>query len=169
MYLRYIPLAVLSLLFNVFVIITSPIWALIAATFKLSTLPGILKWVHTHDAHIWGWYEMPESFKERFKLAVWWLCRNPGYGFDAFVLGYKAEEILSQEIIKVYGSFDSGEPACRFEKMQTAKREIFSYRRDFKLWNGRYIKTWFGWHYIDQAGYRMLKIDFNPFKKNKGA
>lgn len=167
-YLRYSLLALVSLLFNIFVYITSPLWALIAATFKLDSLPWILKWVHTHDNPIWGnKATMPTTFKERFKTAVWWLCRNPGYGFDAYILGYKSTEIISQETVKKINTFDTGESALQVDLIQTTKGKIFSYRRDVKLGGGRFIKMWFGWHYKDQAGYRMLKIDFNPFKKVK--
>lgn len=164
-YLRYSLLALISFMFNIFVYITSPIWALIAATFKLDSLPWIFKWVHTHDNPIWGSDPMPDNFKDRFKRAVWWLCRNPGYGFDAYILGYRSDEIIHQEVIREYGTFSSGENALKFDKMMTTRGEIFSYRRDIKLWGGRYIKTWFGWHWFDQSGYRMLKIDFNPIKK----
>lgn len=161
----YIIYAVLSFLFNIFVVITSPIWALIAAAFKLETLPGIFKWVHTHDNNIYGGL-MPITFSQRFKAAVRWLCRNPGYGFDAFVLGFKSSNIEFQNTTGNYQLFESSTSA--FQKdimtlMNGSKR--FSYRRNIPLWKNRYIKIWFGWHYLDQAGYRMLKFDINPFKR----
>lgn len=62
--------------------------------FKLSTLPGPLAWFYTHDTDIYGsatTYEpIPDTVWGRYKRAIWWMYRNPGYGFDAFVLGYPA-------------------------------------------------------------------------------
>lgn len=167
-YIEYSGLALVSFAFNIFVWITSPLWALIAATFKLNSLPGILKWVHTHDNPIWGQnVPMPSKFVDRFKVAIRWICRNPGYGFDAYVLGFKDTAVLDQVVIKQIGpEFDKGNLALFYVVMSTTSGKRFSFRMDIPLWNGRYIKTWFGWHYINQAGYRMLKFDINPFKKS---
>ena len=160
----YLLLAPISLLFNLFVILTSPVWALIAATFRLETLPGPLGWVHTHDNNIYGG-GAPTRFKDRFMTALWWLVRNPGYGFDAYVLGFAGHEITDQTKTQS-GAFSTGQAAIRRDTMQlTGGRERFSYRRDVPLGRGRYIKLWFGWHYQDQAGRRMLKFDINPFKR----
>ena len=170
-YFKYIALAIVSLLFNIFVYITSPLWALIAALFNINKLPGILSWVHTQDNDIYGQPDMPPAptnFKERFKTAVWWLCRNPGYGFDSRVLGFKSSDITSQVLVKEFGSFNSGKTAVRYDTISVKGKKYFSYRRDQSLGRGRYIKMWFGWHNgLDQNGYRMLKIAFNPFKKLK--
>lgn len=164
-YILYAFLAPLSLLFNLFVIITSPFWAFIAAILKVGEFPYPFSWVHTHDNNIYGGNNIPNSFKERFKIAVWWLCRNPGYGFDAHLLGFRGDEVVDQIMEVKEGEWNYGN-AFRFDRIiLTNGRTRFSYRRNITLWGNRYIKVWFGWHYFDQAGYRMLKFDINPFKK----
>ena len=66
--------APLSLAFNLLVILTSPIWALLAAALKLTVLPWPLSWVHTHDNPIYGPGGTPMTFVRRFKAALWsWL------------------------------------------------------------------------------------------------
>lgn len=162
--LLYLVLAPISFLFNIFVWITSPIWAAWAAAKRLEVLPGIFSWVHTHDANIYGG-PMPDDFGSRFATASWWIRRNPGYGWDAHVLGFKSSEIVDQ-VTSMSGQFSTGKAALRIDKMRlTGDRMRFSYRRDIPLWGGRYCKIWFGHHYFDQANYRMLKFDINPFKK----
>ena len=171
MVLKWLMFAPISLLFNLFVMLTSPIWALWAAVGKMKTLPWIFSWVHTHDDWIYGFGaekpDVPEKFSDRFKIAVWWLCRNPGYTFDAKVLGFEDEGVTFEKTEKK-GEFDTGESAKRYDLMKTKDgKKYFSYRRDFKLGGGRFIKLWAGWQYKNQAGYHMLKVDINPFKKKK--
>lgn len=164
MYFRYFLLATVSFLFNIFVYVTSPLWGLIAAAFKLKKFPYPFSMVHTHDNNIYGG-TMPTKFSDRWKRAIWWLMRNPGYGFDAWVLGVKGSDIIAQTTIRQRGVFSDGNTALYFVKFETSNGKYFSYRRNIKLFKGRYIKMWFGWHYNDQAGYRILKFDINPFKK----
>lgn len=158
-YVEYIFKALLSLLFKVIVWITSPIWAFIAAAFNLDKLPGFLSWVHTHDDDIYGSKTTkdprPERFLKRFKVAVWWLLRNPGYGFAAYVLGFKHEDIQLYPTIE--GRY------TKYDLITKGDKKYFSYRVHIPYGN-RHVKAWFGWHPKKQAGYHMLKIDFNPFK-----
>lgn len=164
MYFRYALCAPLSLAFNLLVIMTSPLWAGIAAAFRLETLPGPLSWVHTHDNNIYGG-AVPASFAGRFKVAIWWLVRNPGYGFDAYVLGFAGSAVVSQATHPNVVEWGQG-GAKRTDTMTLADGSArFSYRRDIALWGDRYAKVWLGWHYHDQAGRRMLKFDINPFKR----
>ncbi len=93
--LLYVLLAPVSLAFNLLVMLTSPMWELAAAALRLEVLPGPLAWVHTHDNNIYGAL-MPSTFKERFLTALWWLARNPGYGFDAYVLGFAGADVVDQ-------------------------------------------------------------------------
>ena len=171
MFLRWILFAPVSLIFNILVMLTSPVWALWAAIGKMKTLPGIFSHVHTHDdwiyGHGWPKPDVPEDFFDRFKIALWWLCRNPGYTFDAEVLGFKDEGmvVLKDE---TKGKFDSGEPAKRYTVMQTGNgKKYFSYRRDFKLGKGKFCKFWAGWQPTNQSGWHIIKVDLNPFKKAK--
>lgn len=172
MYLRYLLFAPVSLFFNIFCMITSPVWALWAALFKLTKLPGPFAWVHTHDDWVYGFYAEkpypPKKFIDRFKAACKWICRNPGYTFDAQVLGFPGEGKMTIKVENPDAKFDTGESVKRFEVMKAANgKTYFSYRRDFKLGKGRFMKTWFGWQHRTQAGYHILKFDINPFKTVK--
>jgi len=160
--LFYIPI---SVAFNVFVILTSPLWAFIAAFFKLEVLPGVFSWVHTHDENIYGG-PVPPTFTQRFRQAVWWLCRNPGYGFDAYVLGYADSDVLGQIYTTNDEKFGGEQLAWTLYLMELRGRhQRFCLVADIPLFAGRYLKFWLGWHMMNQAGRRMFKFDFNPFKR----
>lgn len=164
-YLLYATLVPVSLAFNLLVIVTCWLWAAIAVAFNLTVLPWPLSWVHTHDNDIYGSGgdrgPIPDKAFDRFKRACWWLCRNPGYGFDGYVLGFDGSRIVDQTL-------ETGDTWRMDQMTLTNGAKRFSYRNDFPLFDGRYIKIWFGWHYRDQAGRRMLKFDFNPFKNGEG-
>ncbi len=169
MYLRWALLAPISLLANIFAWITSPFWAAWAATRAEHALPPPFDMIHTHDNSVFGLdftgKDVPATWGERFANASWWIRRNPCYGWDAHVLGFKSSEVVDQ-VTSMSGQFSTGKAALRIDKMRlTGDRMRFSYRRDIPLWGGRYCKIWFGHHYFDQANYRMLKFDINPFKK----
>jgi len=169
MYLRWFIFAPISFLFNIFVMLTSPIWALWAAVFNLDSLPGPFAWVHTHDETIYGnhvYGEKPKKVIDRFKRAVKWLCRNPGYTFDAKVLGFSGEDLKFLKT-ETKGTFDIGGNAYRYDVMEAGGKKYFSYRRDIKIGKHRYIKLWFGWQYVTQAGWHIIKFEFNPFRTIK--
>ena len=164
----------ISLAFNLLTWVLSPIIAILPAYFNWRTPPFPFWLFFTHDDDIYGSKttkeEVPEGFFNRWKRCVWWVCRNPGYGFDAYVLGYGVDEIVDIELIKRTGDhFDSGNFAFVFYLIRlTNNRTRFSLRCDVPLgFDKRFIKTWLGWHYVTQANRNMFKIDFNPFKKNR--
>ena len=160
-----ILLAPISLAFNLFVIATAPLWAFIAALFKLTVLPWPFSLVHTHDNTIYGEGPVPDTFTKRFTTAVWWLVRNPGYGFDAYVLGYPTRDLVNIET-RGSGLFGGTELAWAFSVIDfTNGRRRFLFRADIPLIAGRYMKFWLGWHVANQAGRHMYKFDVNPFKQ----
>lgn len=166
MYLKYAAFAILSLLFNFVVWALAPLVAVPAAVFKLSTLPGPLAWFYTHDTDIYGsatTYEpIPDTVWGRYKRAIWWMYRNPGYGFDAFVLGYPAGNSTVVGVAR-HGTFGNNDGAIlHVSIVYPSGLKLFSYRRDVKLTKTKYLKVWFGWHYLEQAGRRMLKFDITP-------
>jgi len=166
MYLRYALLAPLSLAFNLFVMVTAPVWAAWAALGNIERLPWVFAWVHTHDDDIYGSVLKPLSALERFKTACWWLWRNPGYGFDAMVLGFDTAGMVIVSDSGPTTAFDKPRTASRFVVMRAANgRRYFSYRRDQMLWGRRFIKIWVGWHWSALDGRRhMIKVMFNPFR-----
>lgn len=164
MCLRYTLYAPLSLAFNLFVMLTSPLWAAWAAIANLDRLPRPFHLVHTHDETIYGIHmagPKPATVWGRWTRAMWWLCRNPGYGFDAYVLGVRAGDIHS---VAATGELNEGRRTT-IQLKNGGQR--FGYRRDWVYRKGgtRYCKTWFGWSEYEQGGAHMLKFDINPFKR----
>lgn len=169
MYLRWFLSAIISFVFNFVVYITSPIWALIAAVLKLTKLPGFLAWIHTHDDDIYGskttHEAIPATTVARFKRALWWIIRNPGYGFDAYVLGFRAEDVAS--IVKTPDvAFDTGLTVSqRWDITLKNGSKRFCYRRDQMLFGNRWCKIFIGWHWDPKDGLNhMLKIMVNPLR-----
>lgn len=167
MYLRWALLAPISLAFNLFVVLTSPIWALWAAVFKLRQLPWIFALVHTHDDDIYGsnttHEPVPFTIIARFKRAVWWLVRNPGYGFDTHILGFD-HRLMVFEYVSPPVEFDSGKTVSRFWLMLLPDGSYrFCYRRDQMLFGNRWCKIFIGWHWeVKAAGRHMFKCQCNP-------
>lgn len=166
--IRYIIYAVASLLFDLLVWVTSPIWALWAAAAKRAALPYPFSLVHTHDDDIYGSKTtrepVPGSFFGRFKRAVWWLCRNPGYGFDAWVIGVNETDVKEQ----IIDGDDKREGVYNTLLLKNGG-ERWGYRRDlfYREDGERYCKLSLGWNHVAQSGFHKLKITINPFKKEE--
>lgn len=158
--LLFVPI---SLAANIFTILTSPLWAFVAALFRLEVLPWPLVMVQTHDNNIYGG-PMPATFTGRWKTAVWWLCRNPSYYFDAYVLGYPNNELVDIQT-RQSGTFGGTELAWAYSTIRFKNKTRFLFRADIPLIAGRYAKFWLGWHILNQAGRHMFKFDFNPMKQ----
>lgn len=143
-YIKYFFAALAVITFKLLCWITSPFNALVAATFKLEKLPGIWSWVHTHDDNIYG-DDMTNddaanaSFVKRYKAALWWLFRNPGYGFSAFVTGYPAV-IVDRTVPQGLHKFTAADGS-----------KLFSYKKD---------KLWLGWKPYSLAGRHMIIFRF---------
>ncbi len=174
MYLRYALYAPLSLLFNVFVILTSPIWAGMVAVTRAAHLPGILSYLYTDDDDIYGSGmtkdPIPPTVWGRFKRAMWWLCRNPGFGFAKNLLGRpnSATDQFAFHIMMIDQTrpavWDSGEYCVEhFIAITGDGRRWFNYRTDIPLPMSKYCKIWLGWQ--DDG---RLKIMFNPFLTSRG-
>ena len=110
-----------------------------------------LGWFYTHDAsldggienHIDGYDQNAKGFRLWWQR-VSWICRNPGYRFNAYVLGYSAEAPVL--------IFESGTawPAVSYWTVIELKggRRIFGYRSGSR---------WFGWKHEPIAGRHQLK------------
>lgn len=167
MYVRWAFFAPISLAFNLVVMLTAPIWAAWAALADLDELPMPFDWVHTHDETIYGIHvygPRPATAWGRFTRAIKWLWRNPGYTFDARVLGFPAAGARVIDSM-THGTFDIGGPATRWIVIEAADgRRYFTYRRDIPLWGDRFMKLFVGWQSVNQAGWHIIKITFNPFR-----
>lgn len=162
LYFKWGVFALLSFIMNLWVWTTCWLWALIPATFKLENLPGPLWYMQTHDDWVYGfgWPKEngpPPTWWGRYKLATWWLARNPGYAFDTYVLG------LGGSLETIFTWFPSGYSG--FNPEETEFIDLgYSYRiirGDGKLvgWGYRKGRLWLGWHFRDLVpGSRNLKV-----------
>lgn len=149
-YLKWFIFACLSFGLNLFLWVTCWFWALIPATFKLKNLPGPLYYFQTHDAWVYGWGRepklgLPPTWMERWKLATWWIARNPGYAFDAFIIGYPAKPDAPKWAEDI--------PMGWLEFQSADGKTLWSYRTD---------KVWFGWKPTAPTGRHMLVVHAKP-------
>jgi hypothetical protein len=163
---RYVIFAAASFALNVVVYLTAWLIAIIPAIVKAKKLPGWLSLLHSHDDDLYGSKTtkepIPSGVFDRWKRITWWLMRNPGYGFDAYVLGFAATQVLSIQTSGV-----SIEKGFHDRFILSNMSERWGYRRDLHWAFGFYIKMQFGWYFRERAGYHMLKFEFHPLKRAK--
>lgn len=156
-YVIYVLFALASFTLNVFLWLTCWFWAIIPAVFKLKNLPGSLWYFQTHDDWVYGfgWEKPnpPSRMFDRWKIAMWWIARNPGYAFDSHVLGFPAVS----DGVNYRGMTDEDLRRGVFTRFRNGTR--FSYRRNLYFSKNRYIKLWFGWKPYPLAGWHMLVVD----------
>ncbi len=150
-YLRWFMSFLASFALNFFIWLTGWFWALIPAALKLDRLPGWLYYMQSHDDTVYGLNTYGPMPKDRFLTRWWWatcwLCRNPGYAFDALVLGLPRSPIVrTGEFSYLVG--DRG----------------FGYKRNIPIAGRAYLKVWIGWHDKPKGGSErhMLKIAIGP-------
>lgn len=178
MYLTYALCFMLAFTLNLFVWATAWLWALIPATFKLANLPGPLWYLQTHDDWVYGFgypktlmydsgehpcYAVPPTWWQRYKLATWWLARNPGYAFDTYVLGMKDVGIVWGLDPRTLEDPEVLRKGIRYT-LEGRNFTGFGYRRNLHVTEKFYFKVWLGWHWHALGGSRrhMLKIAFGP-------
>lgn len=154
----------------------SPLLSLVSVIFKTATLPWPFYYFYTNDddldggQHQLGW-PLVTGVKLWWQRTLW-IIRNPGYGFAAYVLGFKTEGMSILSLVEVgdpiTGFADGRTFSSRIWMMAANGKTYFSYRRNQHLFGNRYIKIWFGWNYIAYDGeYHMFKCMFNPFRKSQ--
>jgi hypothetical protein len=135
-------------------VLLSPIvsaWSVITGDPK----PRIFAWLYTHDASLdGGQSQHPDQYKPGARgVALWWqrmfwICRNPAYGFAAYVIGLPVEGTLVAKT-----TLPDGWKNLFFDKA-TGKHIGFGYRRQTKK-----LDIWLGWAAPSHDGKRyMLKI-----------
>lgn len=136
-------------------------WVLAPALAIVATwtgkLAGPLRYFTTHDDDVWGSRTTrepePSGFTDRYLRALWWLYRNPAYGFEAEVCGLPAWETTA---------FKTGEYTW---ELFSGGRRYWTYKRDIRLSATRHVKIYLGWTWKPYGEYHKLKIDFHPFKR----
>lgn len=134
----------------------SPLIATYSVVNDTNTPGGILRWWYTHDNTLdGGWDERIDGYKDPITLSplklLWqrmkWICRNPGYGFKAMVMGF--EHTPNVALI-----FEDGIPYPEKDGYWYVIRSdggwnFFGYRGP---------KVWFGWNYLNYGGWHQLKV-----------
>lgn len=163
MYIKWFVFAWLALAMNILAILLSPLLSAISVIAGVNVLPGPLAWFHTHDADLDGGQKQvkklyPSGVKgwELFKQRVRWVCRNPGYGFAANVVGIPYCTVVET------GTLATG---LHHKFYLNGKLIGWGYRRDLSLTPKRFAKIWFGWRHPSNDGKtRIIKVMFNPFR-----
>jgi hypothetical protein len=113
-------------------------------------------WVYfyTHDNTLdGGWDDQVRGFEDPATLSkgklflqrMKWICRNPGYGFNAFLLGFK-------DTPKVQIIFEDGIPYPEDHYWYVIQSD-----KGWKFFGYRGKKAWVGWNYLNYGGYHQIK------------
>lgn len=132
----------------------SPLLATWSVTSRSNTPGGLWRWFYSHDNTLdGGWDVGIRGYKDPATLSwyklIWqrmcWICRNPGYGFNAFVLGFKHTNNV--QIV-----FEKGIPYPEDSYWYVIQSD-----NGWKFFGFRGDKTWVGWNYLNYGGYHQLK------------
>lgn len=164
-YLKWALLAMATLFVNMLAIILSPFIAALSVLLGVKTLPAPLSWFYTHDDDLdGGQHQHPSLYPagatgiDLCRQRIRWICRNPGYGFAANVVGIP----VIGEVLQI-GNIDDG--LWHTFKDANGKKIGWGYRRDLPMGGRRFAKIWFGWRHPSNDGKtRMIKVMFNPFR-----
>lgn len=184
MYVRYIALVLLGIVVTILNVLLSPILPLFI---RAGQYPKWLSWFQTADAPAWGdeafhkremaWANWMLNWMFLYISAIFWACRNPGYGYDHWA------GVTVKEGFTLVEDEDCTANISRDENMQvtgtegTYKRKLINgdgkeYFEYCKVWVsptgiGHKVHVWFrvhlGWHLhtIDTGVTRNLKLTFN--------
>lgn len=163
LYLKWILLAPLSLFINLLSILLSPFIAGLSVVLGVKTFPAPMSWFFTHDDDLDGGQRQqkklyPKGVKgwELFKQRVRWICRNPGYGFAANVVGIPMSDVVETGTLKT---------GLKHTFYKDGKKIGWGWRRDWYYTDKKFAKIWFGWRHPSNDGKtRMIKVMFNPFR-----
>jgi hypothetical protein len=144
--------ALMSWLMKLVAWFMSPVIATVSMITGKNEVGGWLAYLYTHDASLDGGVEagLPgyEASATGFRLwwqRVRWVCRNPAYRFNAYVLGFAAEGSVL--------IFEAGDQWPNFRYWTVMRSaggwHFFGYRGK----NDR----WFGWNYMAYAGRHQIK------------
>ena len=145
--------ALLSWLMKGVACLLSPLIATISMITGKNEVGGILSYFYTHDATLdggaEGGHDGYDINAKGFKLwwqRIKWICRNPAYKFNAYVLGVDAQ---TSKIIFAEGLNDW--PNFNYWTVIETKGgwRLFGYRGTKDIW--------FGWNYIPYGGRHQLK------------
>lgn len=169
---RYIGSAAASLTVNLIAYILAPAMAAYSVWRGITVLPYPFRLLHTHDNTLDGGqlqgYETGVTGSKLWWQRTCWIWRNPGYGFDAEILGFLHE---GYRVIGEGGAIpDFSKPSAYYWNRMEALdgREYFTWRRNIPLFAGWFLKIWIGWNYMAYGGvYHQIKVHFISLKRAK--
>lgn len=165
--MRWLFLAVSGLAFTLLAMLAAPILPLFVGADGY--LPRWLWWFQTPDNPAWGdWQFQHEQMawtQSRYLWTVFWLWRNPAYGFDFEVLGAQVPRGFAY--------------SCRGDERvgNAPLHEGMAIRRMNQYWQLYYVKAWsptkclrinLGWKLwgeLKAGQVRPLVISINPWMK----
>ena len=167
---RYLLFAALSMAVNIIAYLLSPILAAYSVWRDIVVLPHPFNLLHTHDNTLDGGQKQGYAIGVTGWRLWWqrtcWICRNPGYGFDAYVLGF---EHVGYVVLSESGPApDFSTPSAFYSNRMRAAdgKDYFTWRRNIPLWGGRFLKIWVGWNYMAYGGVKhQIKTHFVSLKR----
>jgi hypothetical protein len=138
-------------------------------------LPKYLSWFQTPDNSLdgdAGWQNHFVGITNRYLRQVLWLLRNPAYGFDRNVLGYKVKEFILPEIIGDNAVSNIPLHTGRVIRLYREQDKITCFQfyliKSYNLFGLRCIRLHFGWKIwgAGKAGdIKQLVCSVNPWMK----
>ena len=128
-----------------------------------------LRWFQTFDAPLDEWrcgtyYKNCNWLKwdftkptHRYLARVFWLYRNPAYGFAQYPLGINAGRLLS---VTYHGKWDNGSNNREFTRWENA----FNFRAQWFFYGKRYLRINIGWKAHHGFSRLMLATHISPFR-----
>jgi hypothetical protein len=132
----------------------SPFLAAWSVLTKNPTPGGLWVYFYTHDNTLdGGWDDDVDGYADPATLSAWglfkqrlrWICRNPGYGLNAFLLGFK--DTANVKIV-----FEDGIPWPEDSYWYVIQSD-----KGWKFFGYRGKKAWVGWNYLNYGGYHQVK------------
>lgn len=164
--MKYLLLAPLSIAFTLLAILLSPILALLVKSDGY--LPDWLSWFQTPDNPAIGDKMFQENqmswTKSKYLYALFWLCRNPAYGFD---------HAIGARIPEGFTYTSKGDEATTNAPIHNG----WVYRKIDNAWQFYFVHQWsetkcwklnFGWKLwgkLEAGQVRQLVCTITPFAK----
>lgn len=170
MFVRWIALAIV----NLFVVVLAYLLAPILPAFAIgrATLPRFLSWFQTPDNPLDGDanfkanvapFPGEQSGWRQYVNRIFWLWRNPSYGFDLAVLGFTASKLAA--VVKVGPLPLAGAPQTGWY-FATATNPDGSRAWQFyavKVWGRCASRVNFGWKLWSAPGLCQFAMTINPY------
>lgn len=144
-------LALLSWVVTLLAWILSPLIAGISVVKGTNNVGGFLSYFYTHNASLDGGVEQEVDGYDKdakglklFWQRTCWVCRNPSYKFNAYILGFSGD---GAKLIWEEGS----------RKAPYGYAYVVQSPKGWKFFGYRGKRSWIGWNYRTYGGRHQLK------------